>query len=208
MGHQILSAKADPLVDLRRDALIPLDPIRAIRTPLSVALATGILLILCVCGTLLWRSHGYQQLTRQLEQRQQSLFNRAFPDLKLHGSAKLRFMSEQRKFEGLSGEATAIPQPPSAFMLLRQTLSNLPANLRFRLLEMRFSPEFIDLEGQARTHSDADVIAATLRQHAGLIVEPPRTEQLSGQGVRFNIHAIMPPKGSHPIDPVLTGGVP
>ena len=62
---------------------------------------------------------------------------------------------------------------------LRDLLAGLPADLRFRVLEVRLDGSSFALDGQVRSHGDADAIAASLRA-GGFWVDPPSTEQLSG----------------------------
>jgi len=47
-------------------------------------------------------------------------------------------------------------------------------------------PSSILIEGQARSHGDAEIIARSLSR-AGLPTDPPRTERLAGRGVSFTL---------------------
>jgi hypothetical protein len=73
--------------------------------------------------------------------------------------------------------------------LLRDTLGGLPHDLRFRLLELRFEPQRLYIEGQTLDHSGADAIAAALRKSTSLSVDPPHTQQAAGEDVSFTLTA-------------------
>ena len=71
---------------------------------------------------------------------------------------------------------------------LRGMIDSLLTEMRFRLFVIQLSPEHLHLSGEVRQHNDADRLAAGLREK-GFLVEPPRTQQLSGQGVKVTIDA-------------------
>jgi hypothetical protein len=64
--------------------------------------------------------------------------------------------------------------------------AGIPPGMRVRILEIRIGPESIFIEGQARTHSDAETISRGL-SGAGFAVEPPHTESLATGGVAFTL---------------------
>ena len=88
---------------------------------------------------------------------------------------------------------------PSVIPILHDTLAALVLNIRFRVIEMRFEPRRLYLEGQTLDHGSAETIANALRQHTSLQVEPPHTEQPPGDDVSFMISAgIAPGSGGNP----------
>ena len=79
---------------------------------------------------------------------------------------------------------------------LRDLLTRLPADVRYRVLEIRLDQGRFTLEGQVNSHGDADAIAAGLREGGkgrAFSVELPRTEQPAdaageaGKAVSFTI---------------------
>jgi hypothetical protein len=74
-----------------------------------------------------------------------------------------------------------------------ESLRRLPADLRFQIMELRFDADKLYLEGRARSHGDADAIAAALRKQRGFQVEPPKSEQVSGGAVAFSISGVAGP---------------
>ena len=75
-------------------------------------------------------------------------------------------------------------------VMFGDALRSLPKGTRLRILDMEFSPEGLQLEGQVRTHGDADVIAAGLRAVGGYAVDPPHSEaRAEGKGISFTIDA-------------------
>jgi hypothetical protein len=69
---------------------------------------------------------------------------------------------------------------------LRQVLRALPADLRFCITELRLDQNGVLLEGQARNHAEAQMLAQNLRQ-GGVLVESPKTERTTGDSVSFVI---------------------
>jgi hypothetical protein len=66
-------------------------------------------------------------------------------------------------------------------------MTHLPAGVRFRVTEIRLDDNTFTLEGETRSHSDAEAIAAALRRRSGFSVASPRTEQRPGRGVGFTL---------------------
>lgn len=177
-------------IDLRRDALAASDRYRAVRLPLAAAYAAAVCLTVIACIALLWRAHRYSQMTAAYENRQASLFQVLFPNQGNPGLVRPRLESEEQRLLGLGGEASDLPPQPSAILLLHQALSRLPADLRYRILSLRLTDNRLYVEGQARTHGDAERIAAALRTNGGFRVEPPRTELLPPGGVAFTLNCV------------------
>jgi hypothetical protein len=67
----------------------------------------------------------------------------------------------------------------------------LPADVRFRVYEVRMDDGSFTLEGEARSHGDAELLAASLGKRPGFVVEPPRTEQHLGRGVAFTLNGTL-----------------
>jgi hypothetical protein len=105
--------------------------------------------------------------------------------------------------QGAGDAESAVPRTPSALVHLREVLKGLPTGLRCRLLELSIQPDEVRLDGQARSHSEAEAIAVAIRQSGLYEVEPPKTETLRDQGVSFaftakSIAAPTGPKGDRP----------
>ena len=62
-----------------------------------------------------------------------------------------RLASELKRLAGVRGAAEDVPEPVSALDTLRRIAASLPASLRFRILEMRISPNDLFIEGQVRS---------------------------------------------------------
>lgn len=179
--------RGEALIDLRRGALADADRLRRIRTPLVAALTALVVALLCLGGIGLWRAHRYEMLAAQLRAEQNEIFRRAFPQQNVPVAVLARLRSEARQLRGLSGAGGELPRRASALNLLHAVLSGLPTDLRYRVLELRLDSGRLYLDGQARSHGDADMIAAGLRQTAVFTVKPPRTENLADEGVAFTV---------------------
>ena len=71
--------------------------------------------------------------------------------------------------------------------MLRDVMTYLPTDVRFRIFEVRLGESDFLLDGEARSHGDAQGVGDALRRRPGFSVEPPRTEQRPGGAVAFTI---------------------
>jgi hypothetical protein len=183
IARAILAGKAQPWIDLRRDALAARDPFRQVRTPLNCAIAAVVLFLCCAIAAMVWRAARYDQVAAHFADDQRDEYRTAFPAAPLPDDVRSRLESEERSLRGLSGDGAAAPPPDEAGLLtLRDLIARLPSpdDLRYRVLELRLDRGRFTLEGQTRAHADADAIAAALRAGNRFDVEPPRTEQIAG----------------------------
>jgi hypothetical protein len=193
----ILLGEKPPPIELRRDALAQAHPFRQIRRPLTCVVAATILFSLSLAGSLLVRAHTYRLQGLAAESIERSSYQDALGRPPNGANIQARLISEDRKLAALSGvldndrsaDAFDLHRSRSALLLLSDTLKALPRNLRYRLLDLQFTPEGLELNGQTRTHGDADAIAVGLRS-VGYAVDPPHSE-VRGQdkGVNFTITA-------------------
>ena len=107
------------------------------------------------------------------------------PEIVLSGSQPIMMLDalknpKKPKLLAIGGNEEAARQP-SAALLLQQALRSLPDpdDARFRVLELRVENGQLYMQGQARTHTDAGAVAASLRRAGTLEVAAPRTEQLA-----------------------------
>jgi len=181
-----------PLINLRRDALAVADAHRNIRLPLTTAVISCILFLATLFGAMLHRAYRYHQIAQGIEERQRQVFHQLWPGQSAPTSIKSRLISEEAKLRGLSGEVK-LSNTTSALALFHEMLKRLPTAMRFRVLEIRCGADGVYIEGEARSHGEADAIASALRKQELFKVEGPRTEQLAGQGVSFTINASYSP---------------
>jgi type II secretion system protein L len=189
----VLSGKARPWVDLRRDALAARDGLRQVRRPLTVAVAALVLCCLSLSIAMIWRASRYDAMTDRYAREQQGVFRQVFPTGAVPVDVRSRLESEERSLRALSGDSAAPPPTETGLLTLRDILTRLPAEagLRYRVLELRLDRQRFTLDGQVTRHGDADRIAGALRREKSLVVDPPRTEQLpeegGAKGVSFTI---------------------
>ncbi len=194
-GANLLEESQSPWIDLRRGPLAPSNQYQVYRRPIGALVASVVVLLVSVCGVMQWRGRQYANLRKQYLAQQVTVFKEALRDQRVPpADIKRRMLSERRKLARLSGEdmenaGKEALKSTSALVHLKDVLENLPANLRYRILEMNIKPDLIRLEGQARSHADADDIAAALREAGIYQVEPPETRALGERGVSFGFIA-------------------
>lgn len=215
-GMAILAGHQRPIVNLRCGPLAVADKLRQVRRPLNRALVAAVIGLSCIMTGLLWRSHHYSAIAEISEARQNQLFSQLLPGHAMPLAIRPYLESEEHRLQDLAGQGANLPKRPSALLVLYETLRRLPAaaieadqsvgpasnplpgagvgaagqpreEVRYQLVEARFEPQEVFLDGQARSHGDADILATALRAHSGFQVDPPRTERLGDQGVGFSI---------------------
>jgi hypothetical protein len=191
----VLRGEAWPWIDLRRDALAGADPYQTYRRPLAALAAAAVLLLAAVIAVALWRGREHAAWARELSHQQVEVFKSAFPHQSPPPSIKGRLQSEWQKLAGPGGPRAAGIEAlagSSALDHLRAVLAALPADLRLRILDLAVQPDLIRLDGQARSHAEAERIAAALRAAGLRDVEPPKTQVIGAGGVSFLLTARPP----------------
>lgn len=190
-----------PIVNLRRDTLAVADRMRRIRAPVFTAFAAAIALLLTLSAVLFVRAQHYQHVAEELHSRTATLFEELFDEPAPNG-IRLRMESRLREMKGLRGvdDRSTRPnhRPASALSILHKCLERMPTDLRFCILDIRVEPDGILLVGHARTHSDADRIAGSLRRDNAFRVDPPRTQNLKDGGVSFAVRCQLPSGAAEP----------
>lgn len=210
MGHAALQVAGHghaPLIDLQRGPLASKNRLERIKTPFYSAVAALILLLTTICVSNLWRSQHLASAIVASQDEQQRMYREAFPGQNVPPAVLARLRSEQQRLAGLSGQSDQLPAWHSSLSLLEQVLSALPpslpgalpgglpgagalpggAEVRYRILELRLDQDGVYIDGQARSHGDADKIATNLRSSGGFAIQPPRTQNLADRGVAFTL---------------------
>ena len=186
-AEQVLAGSLAPWIDLRCDAMATQDRCRMFRRPLNTALAAAAVLAVCLTVGLAWQAHRYTLATADLQGRQEAIYRRLYPGSPMPQGVHARLQSEALRLRAISGQSADLPRQGSALLTIYDVLRRLPTDVRYRILDMRFGPTEFVLEGQSKSHGDADAIATGLRRQNGFVVEPTRTEQLSTGQIAFTI---------------------
>lgn len=189
---KLAKGNVTPWPDLQTGPLAPKDPIRRVRTPLLVAIAASILVALSVAGVCLHSAATYRAQAGANQRLLDDLYRQALGKPPNGADVRARLVSEERRLRALSGDAQLdATRPASALAMMRSVLGALPRDLRYRVLDLRIEPDGLQVEGQARSHGDADAIAMAVRRDGSFLIDAPRTEArgTSGdrQGVSFTL---------------------
>jgi hypothetical protein len=187
---RVLTDETRPWIDLRCDALPPPSGYATYRKPLAAAMVACLLLVASVIGVTQWRGRQYQALASEYEQNQIKLFEETLEQSAPRRGIKSRMISERRKLAGLGGQASGDHgqqelKDRSALVHLYNVLRVIPRDQRYRLLELRISPETIRVDGEARSYAKAEQLAVALRETGAYEVAAPETESLRDRGVSF-----------------------
>jgi type II secretion system protein L len=175
-ARMLLAARSSRSFDLRRGALGPSDPLRAIGKQIRWAAVAVSLFLLALSIGGWWRTHRIEQQIANVRSEQDALFRQSFPDAKIPAALLKRVRSEHMKVLGSRGESSQVDIPVSAPHVLRQLIAALPADVRFRFKSISVLDGRVDLDLQVRSPVDAGTLAASLSA-AGFEVKPPGTTQ-------------------------------
>jgi type II secretion system protein L len=193
-GAEVLRDEASAWIDLRSGALAGPDRWETFRRQIMAIAAAVMFLLAATVGVAVWRGQQYRSLTEQYVQEQAEVFRQVVPDQRIPGNIRNRLLSERQKLAGLGGQAADASagevHQPSALAHLQMVLESLPDDLRFRVMDLSIAPDLVRVDGRARSHADADRIAAALRESGLYEVEPPKTQALAERGVSFVFTAV------------------
>lgn len=187
----LAQAGAAPWVNLRCDELAmprQFEVYRKAAGALAIAVA---LLLLAVAGIAQWRATHYRAIADDHEQKLVEVFkettgNDAVPPINAIRNRMLSVRNRQAGMGGRAGDATDLLHQPSALTHLAAVLRVVnQTDLRCRLLDLNIQPDLLRLDGQARSHVEAERLAAEFRAVGRFDVDPPKTKALPERGVSF-----------------------
>lgn len=182
----LLSGAGAGWVNLRRDRLGAADRWDRLRRPVRTVAVLAIALLATVIGGAWWRAERYDAEADRLIREQRAVFAHLYPNREVPAGVRRWLASEATRLAALSGAGEATPRPSGALETLRKVASGLPQDLRFRVVMVRVEPTEVFLEGQARSHADAETVARGIAGQ-GITMEAPRTESLAKGGVAFTL---------------------
>lgn len=188
----VLGERSVPWIDLRCDRLAAADRLDRYRRPLGALFVAAAVFTLGVIGVFHWRAMAYEAEASRLRAMQVEVFRQTLPDQRrVPANIRGRLESEYRRVLGLgggegggSGDATD-DQACSALDQLADILEHLPGDIRFRILDLDIRPDMVRIDGQARSHAEAERLAVALRDAGTFAVDPPKTSALRDGGVGF-----------------------
>lgn len=188
---EILDGRRHAPLELCRESLALRDRAGAGRKSASLLQLSVIVLLICIGAAFLMKSQQVEEARQLVIEEQKQVFQRIFPDRRVPEGVRMRLESERLRLQGLRGDSEEIDEAVPALAMLHRLLQAIPADLRYRLLEVRIEDGQLALIGEVRDHSDADTIASALRK-VGLKVSSPQTHRLPEKGVGFRIAAEWP----------------
>jgi type II secretion system protein L len=185
-SDKILRGQIDVLVDLKRGPFGRRRGNAALRRYTAALAICATILVVATSAALLYRGHSASHEADQAIARQADVFQQVFPNSKVPVGVLTRLRSELSKLQGLRGDDGSLPSRVSSLVVLERLLKSVPADKRFRLLEVRIEEGRLYLDGETRVHSDAEAIAQQLRAE-GFKVSPPKSQRLDDKRVSLRI---------------------
>ena len=184
-ARRLLLSRSAPPVDFARSLGLK-DPLGRLRPAILFVSLTLAFAALTLSGAYLARSEGYLKRASSSRDELVRIYREVFPSGAIPLSIPRRLESRLLELKGLGGESPGgtPTERASVFPFLVRLLGSFPRGQRFLLLDLRVEEGSAYLSGEARSHGETDLIAASIRQ-AGFVVDPPRTEKLEEEGVAF-----------------------
>jgi len=155
----------------------------------NAAVVIGVSFLISLASLLLLRTSEFNAISNEYEAMQQQHYRLLYPDRQMPVNVKARLKSDLARLQGVSGLTGDMPSQPIALETLRNVMASLPAGeVTLRITHIQIGPRRVRLEGQARSHTDAEVISRHI-QRAGLETDAPQSESLKDGGVSFTIEA-------------------
>lgn len=155
----------------------------------AAGVASGILAASVIATSLVSLSASYHQ-EQLATDRQIAAFRSAFPQQPIPVNIRARLKSSVAASAGDGLPESAGSSRATPTMLMARSLQALARSPLCRLLDARATPARLTIEGQARSHADADGLASTLRTSAAELavdIDPAQTDALPDRGVSFII---------------------
>jgi hypothetical protein len=147
-------------------------------------------LIVTLTGVMHWRAMQYRAESAVSRAAEAQLYREAFPGKPVPANVRSRLASEHRKLQSLGSASQDDRIETSALRVLYDTLAVLPSDAPFSIEQIRIGGRDLQIEGLAKTHGDANTLAAKVREAVGWRVETPRTEQRRDGTVGFTVRAV------------------
>ncbi|QDU70614.1 hypothetical protein [Mucisphaera calidilacus] len=198
-ARDLLEGRLTPWFDLRRDRLAPPDRFETYRGSAILLAAAAIFCLACIITLTQWWGAQYRSIADDLVAEQVTVFKEAFPDQRVPVNIVARLRSESRKLAGISGNDVSDPsllRPPSALTILHRFLTALPRDQRFRVTELSIEADTFRVDGEARSHAEAERIAQTVRASDHFETDPPRTQTKDEQSVTYLFEGTPTPRST------------
>ena len=178
----ILAGQWGRWIELRRGALAPSDPLRAVAQPLRWLALTAAVCFILIALAASYRGQRISAAVSQIKDEQRAAFKKAFPDRRVPIMLARTIRSEHRRAMGARGKGDSIKLPIPATNVLRRLYAGLEkattdAKARFRVLDLTVNDGECSLTVRARNSLDVGAIAKAL-ESAGFQVQPPGSEQI------------------------------
>ncbi|HWE00787.1 MAG TPA: hypothetical protein VG326_00150 [Tepidisphaeraceae bacterium] len=189
-AEAILRGRLSPMLDLsgRRQQRVNLFS-RQAALPTRVALAACVILSVCLSASYLFRANRYAALATEAQAEKEEVFRRVFPGQPIPLGIQSRLQSAAGRLK--TTPSNAIDDTPDALTTFHEVLTHLPRDVRYNISTIDVEPGRLILEGQVRTHADADAIAVGLRRSPRFNIEDPQTQQLGSATVQFSIGGLL-----------------
>jgi type II secretory pathway component PulL len=182
--QQFARQRSRPRIDLLPD-LQRHRPGRAAGISARFAAAALIALGLTLPGSLLWRAHRYDQLTDHFRREQAAVYQARFPG-PTPPAGILRVFESELKAAKTAGSQSLVGYD-SALTVMHDALRNISDGADLRIRRLRVATDRIELQGDAASKNDAEVVRKALGDVRGFAAELTQLEDAGNKQVRFTV---------------------
>jgi len=185
-AEKLLAGKPAGYVNFRQGELALSAPWRRVSGLARTVSVLTLVLLAVLAGIFYLRGRIYAKAVGICQEKKETVFRHLHPGQGTPADVRENLEEELKRLSAVTGSNAALPKRISALETLRGVLTGLPQAVRLRIVQIQVAPGGVVIEGQGRTHADAELIGQALKK-AGFAMEPPRTEALSTGGVSFNL---------------------
>lgn len=180
-ANRVLAGRWGSLVNLRRGAFAPRDPLIAVAKPLRRLTLAASLCAAVLLAASWFRTSKIETAVQTVLEEQRSAFRDAFPDRRVPSLLLRSVRTEHRRTLGSRGRGTVVDLPTPATAVMADLLHGLAnarqQGARFRLLDCAIEDGECSVTLRTREAGQIGVIAKSL-EGAGFRVGPPATQQI------------------------------
>tara|TARA_R110002049_G_scaffold4601_5_gene32727 strand:+ start:1015032 stop:1016444 length:1413 start_codon:yes stop_codon:yes gene_type:complete len=168
----LLDNRSQRWFDLRKDALGPTDPLRAIGAQLRwVGLAAALCFFVLAIGGW-WRANRIESEIAATRDLQTDLFRETFPGTRVPGAVLRRVRSEHTRVANSRGQNLDVKIPPPATVVLYELLAALPDDIRYRIEEIDIQKGNVQMTVLVKASGDVTTIVDAIAAR-GFSVQSP-----------------------------------
>ena len=185
---QVSSMQFEPLINLRRDGLAPVDSRRAVRSSLNAFVAVCMLALVALNAITWWRISEIEAVETGVRREQQHLFAELFPQQRRPRSIERHFRSELTRLRQVRSSTDLLNSMTNPLDKLWDVVASSPQPVDCEITDIDISATDIIVQGRAASLDATSDFSAALESR-GYTVDVPDINRLEDGRIDFHLYA-------------------